>query len=114
LSLLSTTALSVSIAGNLVCRDLGIRIAAGSRWAILGRNGVGKTTLLKTLAGLHAADGGAVLLAGTPLAAWPRRVAAQKIGVLFQDQHTLFPGTVLETVLIGRHPYITQWRWEDE
>ena len=114
MKLLHLQALSVSIAGIAVCRDLDLAVPAGSRWAILGRNGVGKTTLLKAIAGLHAPDAGLVLLEEWPLDAWPRRRAAQKIGVLFQDQTTLFPGTVLETVLIGRHPYLDNWRWEGE
>lgn len=104
----------MSIAGLSVCRDLDLTVGAGERWAILGRNGVGKTTLLRAIAGLHPVDGGEVLLEDRPIAAWPRRHVAQKVGFLFQDQATLFPGTVLETALIGRHPYLDNWRWEGD
>lgn len=113
-ALLSAHALTVTIAGLTVCRDLDLRVSAGSRWAILGRNGVGKTTLLLTLAGLHAAEQGEVRMEGRPLAAWPRRLRARRLGVLFQETATVFPGSVLETVLIGRHPYLEHWRWEGE
>ncbi|MDR2876693.1 MAG: ABC transporter ATP-binding protein [Chromatiales bacterium] len=114
MSLLRANGLSVSIAGLEVCRALDLTVTAGSIWAILGRNGVGKTTLLRTLAGLRSIDSGEVLLEEQPLTAWPQREMARKIGVLFQDQGTLFPGTVLETALIGRHPHLERWRWESE
>lgn len=114
MNLLRTRALSVSIAGQAVCRQLDFTVTAGSSWAILGRNGVGKTTLLRALAGLYEAEDGKVLLEEKPLAAWPRRETARRIGVLFQEQGALFPGTVLETALIGRHPHLDHWRWESE
>jgi iron complex transport system ATP-binding protein len=112
--LLATRQLDVSIAGIAVCRGLALAVGAGERWAILGRNGVGKTTLLRTLAGLHAPDGGMVLIEDLPLAEHPRRRLAQRLGVQFQDPPALFPGTVLETALIGRHPWLDSWRWEGE
>lgn len=114
MKLLRVRALSVSIAGLAVCRELDLTVAEGGAWAILGRNGVGKTTLLRAMAGLKEPDGGEVLLEERPFAAWPRREAARKIGVQFQDQGGIFPGTVLETVLIGRHPHLDRWHWEDE
>ncbi len=114
MSLLATRRLEVSIADITVCRGLDLDIGAGSRWAILGRNGVGKTTLLRTLAGLHAADGGEVLFDDVALSAHPRRVLAQRLGVQFQETPALFPGSVLETALIGRHPWLDPWRWEGD
>jgi len=112
-TLLSARGLSVSIAGIAVCEALDVDIGAGTRWAVLGRNGSGKTTLLRTLAGLHAPGAGEILLDGVALAEWPRRALARRSGMLFQEQDALFTGTVLETVLIGRHPYIEGWRGED-
>jgi len=111
---LETRGLGVSIAAHRVCSDLDLRVNAGERWAILGQNGSGKTTLLKTLAGLHAPDCGEIYLADRALSAMPRRDVARRIGVLFQEHRDLFPATVLETALIGRHPYLGTWQWEDE
>lgn len=111
-ALLATRRLGVSIAGIEICSDLNIIVEPGSRWAILGRNGSGKTTLLKTLAGLHAPDSGEVAIEGLCLDRMPRRRLARSLGFLFQEQAMLFPGTVLDTALIGRHPYLDEWRWE--
>ncbi|HET9763796.1 MAG TPA: ABC transporter ATP-binding protein, partial [Casimicrobiaceae bacterium] len=83
-------------------------------WAILGRNGAGKTTLLHTLAGLRAADSGVIELSGRPLAALARRDIARLRAVLPQDDSDAFPATVLETVLVGRHPHLERWQWEGE
>jgi len=41
-----------------------------------------------------------------------RRHIAQSIGILFQDYSDIFPSTVLESTLIGRHPYLKAWEWE--
>ena len=112
MSLLNTNKLAVSIAGQKICRDLSLNIESGQCWGILGKNGAGKTTLLHTLAGLGNIDDGEILFNDTPIDTLSHRDIAQHIGVLFQHQDDPFPGTVLESVLIGRHPYIKPWQWE--
>jgi iron complex transport system ATP-binding protein len=110
--LLATRGLGVTIAGIRVCRSLDLAVLPGECWAILGRNGAGKTTLLHTLAGLRRADAGSIELAGRPLASTARREIARLRGVLLQDDSDPFPATVLETVLVGRHPHLSRWQWE--
>ncbi|MCC6207940.1 MAG: ABC transporter ATP-binding protein [Gammaproteobacteria bacterium] len=113
-ALLAIHRLEISIAGNRICRGLDLQIDCGSRWAVLGRNGCGKTTLLKTLAGLHPRDAGEITLSGEDLDTIPRARLARMLGILFQEQDTAFPGTVLEAALIGRHPHLAPWRRETE
>jgi iron complex transport system ATP-binding protein len=110
--LLQAEALTVHIAGRYVCRDLEFAVAAGDCVGVLGGNGVGKTTLLHTLAGLRAPQQGTVLLDGAPLGKLPRRRIAQRLGLLMQQPEDSLPATVLETALIGRHPHLDFWRWE--
>jgi iron complex transport system ATP-binding protein len=110
--LLQASGLSVSIAGKQVCRDLELTLGAGQFLGVLGGNGVGKTTLLHTLAGLRAPGQGEVRLMGTPLATLTRRQVAQRLGLLMQQAEDSLPATVLETALIGRHPHLDFWRWE--
>ena len=110
--LLAARGLGVTIAGIRVCRSLDLAVLPGECWAILGRNGAGKTTLLHTLAGLRRADAGSIEIAGRPLAATGRREIARLRGVLMQDDSDAFPATVLETVLVGRHPHLSRWQWE--
>ncbi len=74
--------------------------------------GAGKTTLLHTLAGLLPARSGQVTLHDTPLAQLKRRDIAQQLGLVFQERQDSFPATVLETALIGRHPWLSAWESE--
>ena len=110
--LLTGRGLTVAIGGKQVCADLDLDILAGERWALLGINGVGKTTLLHTLAGLREPAAGDVRLNGQPISAMPRRQVAQRLGLLLQEEGDAFPGTVLETALSGRHPHLGRWQWE--
>ncbi len=110
--MLETRNLDVTIAGKAVCRGLDLAIEAGQCWAVLGRNGVGKTTLLHTLAGLREPECGDIRLQDKPLARLSRRSIARTLGVVFQDNEDPFPATVMETALIGRHPHLGNWRWE--
>ena len=109
---LGTDALHVSVGARDVCRGLDFTLQPADTLVILGRNGAGKSTLLHTLAGLRAPAGGSVLLSGQPYAAWPRGHEACLRGLLAQSQPDFFSATVLETALVGRHPYLGRWDWE--
>lgn len=111
---LRLAALTVEIGGKLVCRNLDAELRAGECVGVLGPNGVGKTTLLHTLAGLHTPRAGSVELLGQPLAELGRREVARRLGLLMQTLEDPFPTTVLETALIGRHPHIGFWHWESD
>lgn len=110
--LLETKSLTARIAATLVCQDLDFTVNAGDKWGILGVNGVGKTTLLHTLAGLHTPSSGEIYYAGKVLSDISNRQRAKFRSILFQDKSDPFPATVLESVLIGRHPFIGHWQWE--
>ena len=111
-ALLRVRDLAVAVGGRTVVRELDLEIAAGERLAILGRNGAGKTTLLHTLAGLREPAAGHVELDGEALTQLAPRRVAQLRGVLLQQQVDAFPASVLETALIGRHPWLERWAWE--
>ena len=65
MSLLTARGVSVSYGALAVLHDASLAVAAGDRVAVVGPNGVGKSTLLKVLAGLVQPDAGAVSAAGT-------------------------------------------------
>lgn len=111
-ALLEVRGLTVEIAGKTVCRDLSLTLQPGQCVGLLGGNGVGKTTLLHTFAGLRPPVTGQVLLDGVPISTQPRRHIAQRLGLLMQQPEDSLPATVLETALIGRHPHLDFWRWE--
>jgi iron complex transport system ATP-binding protein len=109
---LSCRGLAVAVAGRALCSGLGLDVRAGERWAIVGPNGAGKTTLVATLAGLRAPAAGTVAYDGDALADLPPRERARRRGFLPQDSVDFFPASVLETVLVGRHPHLGRFAWE--
>ena len=109
---LACRGLTVSVPGRELVRGLTTEFRPGTVVAVLGRNGAGKSTLLNVLAGLRAPAAGEVRLHGRPLGDWPRREFALHVGLLPQASEDPFPGTVLETALVGRHPHIDFWQWE--
>jgi iron complex transport system ATP-binding protein len=111
---LSAQRLTVQVGTRTLVRDLSFDIAPGEFVAILGRNGSGKTLTLHTLAGLRPPSGGTVLMEGVPLANMGRRAVARQAGFLAQDLEDAFVTTVLESVLIGRHPHLSLWEWESD
>ena len=114
MSLLSSHNLQVQIANTLVCKNLNLSFNAGENWAILGMNGCGKTTLLHTLAGLLPAAGGNININKININNLLRRDVAQQLSLLMQHQEDHFPASVMETILIGRHPHLKNWQWESD
>ncbi|WP_211165991.1 ABC transporter ATP-binding protein [Azoarcus sp. TTM-91] len=110
--LLQAGGLGVRIGERWLCRDLDLLLQPGECLAVIGANGAGKTTLLHTLAGLRPAAAGQLALAGRALQHWPLRELARFRGLLAQQQPDHFTASVLETVLVGRHPHLGRWDWE--
>lgn len=111
-ALLSAHDLDVEIGDVRVATDLNLAIGAGEFWGLLGPNGVGKTTLLKTLAGVFEPLTGGIRLQGEPMHELSRRQIARRLGMLPQHTHYAFDATCLETALVGRHPHLKAWSRE--
>lgn len=110
--LLEAERLALQVGERWLCCEFSLSLAPGECLALLGPNGAGKTTLLHTLAGLREPSVGQVRLGGLPYAAWSALEAARFRGLLPQQQPDHFGASVLETVLIGRHPHLGRWGWE--
>lgn len=111
---LSCHGLEVAIGGRVLVSNLSAEFEPGSVTAILGRNGSGKTLSLHTFAHLRAPQRGEVRLNGVSLDRYARRDKARAIGILTQTHEDTFPTTVLEAVLVGRHPHLGFWEWESQ
>ena len=109
---LACQSLDVSIAGKNICSGLNLTLEPGQFWGLLGPNGIGKTTLLKCMAGLAVPDRGSVLLENQPIDKLPRRLVARLLGMLQQHTVYIFDATVLETAMTGRHPHLAYWERE--
>jgi iron complex transport system ATP-binding protein len=89
-----------------------VEIAPGSLTGLLGPNGCGKTTLLKLLCGVLRPDHGRVRLGDRPLESMTRRELARHIAVVPQETHPAFDYSVMEMVLMGRHPHLGAFELE--
>lgn len=90
-----------SFGSKKVINNLDLVIPDGQILAIVGPSGGGKTTLLRTLAGLETADSGTFLLDGSPFDPTSSKQQEQVVGVVFQD-FQLFPHlSVLDNITIG-------------
>jgi urea transport system ATP-binding protein len=100
--MLTVTSLNQAYGGSHILRDVSFTAPGGSCTVLLGRNGVGKTTLLKSLMGLVPLKGGSVSLAGQDITKMPthRRVAAG-IAYVPQGREIFARLTVEENLLMG-------------
>lgn len=110
--LLTCNGLRVSVPGRLLVDEFDFSLGRGEVVAVLGQNGAGKSLTLTTLAGLRQSNGGQVSLLGEDIHKNQRQTTARHLALLPQATDDIFPTTVLDTVLIGRHPHIGRFRWE--
>jgi iron complex transport system ATP-binding protein len=94
--------LSIGYPDRLVGTGLNVRLAEGEVLALLGPNGGGKTTLLKTLLGLLPPRGGEVRVMDRALAELPVAERARVVGYVPQVHTGTFAFTVETVVLMGR------------
>ncbi len=92
--------------------DVSVTVERGSLTGLLGPNGCGKTTLLNLLSGVLQPAHGQVSLNGIPLAGRSRRDIARHLAVVPQETHPAFDYTVMEMVLMGRHPHLGTFELE--
>lgn len=98
--------LRVSIGGRLVVDAANLLLRAGELVALLGSNGVGKTSLIRGALGLLRADGGRALLVDAmgkrDIAAMPSTERARAIAYLPQTRPLAWPARVRDVVALGR------------
>jgi len=92
--------------------DVSVVIQRGSLTGLLGPNGCGKTTLLKLMAGVLRPRQGGIALDGRAIGGIPRRKLARHIASVPQETHPAFDYSVLEMVLMGRHPHLGTFQLE--
>ena len=106
--------ISINYGVCAVVQDVSFNLEAGKIIALLGANGAGKTTVLKSLNGGLPIAKGAITLDGKPVGEFSRREIAKEIAVIAQETETKFPVSVLEFVLAGRFAHGTAFGWETE
>jgi iron complex transport system ATP-binding protein len=97
--------LAVELGGREILAGIDFEVSPGEVVGLVGRNGVGKTTLLRLVNGVLHASAGRVLLGGEPISKISRRRLARGVAFVPQDLHVPFPFRVGELVLMGRAPH---------
>jgi iron complex transport system ATP-binding protein len=113
-ALLEVDSLDIRVGSRILVRNLTMRVNAGEVWCILGANGAGKTIFLDTVVGLRGATGATIRIAGKPAGEWRALEAAKIRAFLPQTLHDAFSASVLDVVIMGRHPYLSRWAWEGD
>jgi urea transport system ATP-binding protein len=101
-ALLSLSSIQTYIGGSRILRGVDLEIHPGEVVALMGRNGVGKTTTLRSITGVLPVRSGTITLDGQPIERWPMDVRARAgIGYVPQGRD-IFPHlTVAENLQIG-------------
>lgn len=100
--MLEVSALNVFYGDSQVLRDVTLTIPEDRVVCLMGRNGVGKTTLLKTLMGLLAPESGRIRFSGVDVTKEPPYLRARRgIGYAPQGREIIPSLTVQENLLIG-------------
>lgn len=99
--------LSCGYNDRTVIKDINFSMGEGELWCILGPNGVGKTTLFKTMLGLIKSKGGNIEISGKDIDKWNKADLAKVISYVPQVHVPPFPFKVIEVILMGRNPHFS-------
>lgn len=109
--LLAVTGLRVQRGNATLLHDISWRVEKGQHWVILGANGCGKTSLLKTLTGYLSSTSGDIELLGARYGESDWRDLRFHIGIVTAAFHPSIPPAepALETVISGKYAQLDLW-----
>jgi len=87
--------------GNLVLNDVSFEITAGEKIAILGKNGAGKTTIIKLLLRLYDPQSGSILINDIDIKKYNTRSLREVVQTLFQD-FAIYAFSIKDNITLGR------------
>lgn len=91
--------------GHTVVSDINLTLQSGQLACLIGENGVGKSTLLKTLTGFLPKLEGSLLLDGKDISEFSQRALARQISIVLTQRPDVQNLTVEEIIGLGRSPY---------
>ena len=100
--------ITLSYGSRTLLEDVTAAFAQGSLTALIGRNGTGKSTLLRAIAGLGTTVSGDVALCGRPLASLTPHELSTTVGFVTTDKVRIANLACEDVVALGRAPY-TNW-----
>lgn len=94
---------------RVVAGNMNAVVYGGELTCLIGANGVGKSTLLRTLSGFQPKLAGHIYIKGKEMGAYSRRQLAQIVSVVLTGRPEVDNLTVYELVALGRNPYTGFW-----
>ena len=98
-----------SYASTLILKDVCMALAQSEMLAIVGPNGVGKSTLIRCIGRILKPSNGSILLDGQEIKEMGMMEIARRMGYVPQTSSSVFPATVFDMILMGRRPHLG-WR----
>ena len=105
--ILSIKNLCAGYMGRQVLNNVSVSVKSGEILCLLGPNGVGKTTLFKSILGFVRVSSGEITIDDKKLSKLPKKEFARSIGYVPQQHEPPFPCKVLDVVVLGRMPYMS-------
>jgi iron complex transport system ATP-binding protein len=104
---------AIGIDRRTLVQGIDAHISDGEFLAVLGPNGVGKTTLLRALCGIRPVIDGRITLADAPLSTLSAKARARNIAFVTSDDAMIETLRVRDVVAIGRYPHHPWWEWSE-
>jgi iron complex transport system ATP-binding protein len=110
MSRLAADRLTVALGAAVVLAEVAATVEAGELVGLVGPNAAGKTTLVRTLAGLLRPAQGEVTIDGRPILSVGRRERGRTIAYVPQASQPHWPIAVDRAVALGRQPHLGPWQ----
>lgn len=104
---------ALDVGDRRLLAEVGFCAGAGELVAIIGPNGVGKTTLLRAVAGMHRLAAGEVSIDGAPIASLAPSERARRVAFVAADDPPVDALRVRDIVAAGRYPHHRWWEWRE-
>lgn len=107
--MIQLTNLTVGYPKNTIASNLNATLTPGKLTCLVGRNGVGKSTLLRTLAGFQPQLAGSITIHNEELSSLTRKQLARKVSVVLTARPQMQNMSAREIIALGRSPYTDMW-----
>lgn len=107
--MIQLTNLTIGYSKKVIATDLNAQLHPGKLTCLVGRNGVGKSTLLRTLAGFQPQLSGTITVDGSDLSQLTRKELARKVSVVLTSRPQMQNMSAREVIALGRSPYTDMW-----